>query len=89
MPSLFGEAKVPEGVYEYTERLTFYFSEAPALSDESTPAGATWATTLNTLLELEQTDTVWWCSTHDNPLKASLFVGKFAGSLPSVFIALT
>ncbi|KAI8715918.1 hypothetical protein NCS52_01100800 [Fusarium sp. LHS14.1] len=67
----------PPGIYEFTEVLTFHFSDPsvpPALSDESTAVGKVWAYTLKTYLELEQTGIVYWNLVHGSSQRAKLFV---------------
>ncbi|KAF5013062.1 hypothetical protein FDECE_889 [Fusarium decemcellulare] len=70
-------APPPPGIYEYTEVLTFQFTDpsTPAsLSDEATDAGKVWAFTLSRYLGLEQTGTIWWALIHGAPQKAKLFI---------------
>ncbi|KPM35156.1 hypothetical protein AK830_g11408 [Neonectria ditissima] len=75
MPSLFSPP--PPGVYEYTEIITFQFTDSSApssLSDEATDVGRVWASTLRTYLELEQTGIVWWGLVHGSPQEAKLLI---------------
>ncbi|KAF9776682.1 hypothetical protein IL306_005111 [Fusarium sp. DS 682] len=63
--------------YECTEIISFQFSAANApasLSDESTEIGRTWAATLRTYLDHQETGIVWWGLVHDAPNKAKLFI---------------
>ncbi|KAJ3462166.1 hypothetical protein MRS44_010719 [Fusarium solani] len=67
----------PPGIYEFTEVLTFHFSDIavpPALSDENTTVGKVWASTLKAYLELEQTGIVYWTLVHGCPQRAKLFI---------------
>ncbi|UPK93786.1 hypothetical protein LCI18_004721 [Fusarium solani-melongenae] len=67
----------PPGIYEYTEVLTFHFSDTsvpPALSDENTAVGKVWAFTLKTYLEQEQTGIVYWTLINGSPQRAKLFI---------------
>lgn len=84
MPSPF--APPSPGVYEYTESLTFHFSDPSSLSDESTTVGQVWASTVRTYLELDKTGTVWWASIQGAPQKAKLLVSECLFSFPLAFL---
>lgn len=77
----------PLGIYAFTEVLTFIFPGdiyPSTLTDDATPAGRVWATTLKTYLGLEQTGLVWWACVHDAPHKAILLIGMSMNGAASI-----